>query len=114
VLVLLELTTLWLLLQLTTSFDFEGLPVLVLLDLTTPRLLLLPLKSFALGDQWKWKAHRHLELRQCSPAAPDDDDTRASMPVQALALEILPTSPTSCCIWLLSLLLYADNKAAEQ
>jgi hypothetical protein len=50
VLALLELTTLWLLLQLTTSFDFEGLPVLVLLDLTTPRLPLLPLKSFALGD----------------------------------------------------------------
>jgi hypothetical protein len=49
VLALLELTTLWLLLQLTTSFDFEGLPVLVLLDLTTPRLPLLPLKSFALG-----------------------------------------------------------------
>ncbi len=66
------------------------------------------------SHQWKWKAHRHLELRQCSPAAPDDDDTRASMPVQALALEILLTSPTSCCIWLLSLLLYADNKAAEQ
>lgn len=65
------------------------------------------------SHQWNWKAHRHLELRQCSPATPDDD-TRASMPVQALALEILPTSPTSCCIWLLSLLLYADNKAAEQ
>jgi hypothetical protein len=50
VLALLELITFWLLLQLTTSFDFERLPVLVLLDLTTPRLLLLPLKSFALGD----------------------------------------------------------------
>jgi hypothetical protein len=50
VLVLLEVRTPRLLLQLTTSFDFEGLPVLVLLDLTTLRLPLLPLKSFALGD----------------------------------------------------------------
>jgi hypothetical protein len=36
------------------------------------------------------------------------------MPVQALPLEILAASPTSRCIWLLSLLLYADNEAAEQ